>query len=429
VVALLAGLAALLLSFPAHLSLSGWLVTLAVTAAGLAGLVLAARLPLRWALVGAVGLLVGLRVAAFVLVDPPLVRDPEAYDNLARGVLAGECCWSNRPMGYPLLLATAYSLGLPGKTVTLVAGLAGGPLMWALGRRLGGERAAVVALYLYAVAPAFVLFTGVLLTEPLYATLLLAALLALPVEGALRAGSRSRPVALARSALGGLVLGVAQYIRTTAIFLAPAFVLPLVRRRAWREAALLVAVALAVLLPVIVNTGGLTTSTEAGYSLMIGANREAGGFYNADDRQLYLSWGEDRERLAREEAIRRITADPPGLLLHSLRKVEAMWSNEGYVPYFAFLDTAVALNFRHATRVIAQFFYAPVFAAAVVALWRMRREPHDLALVIVGILLTMAAIHVLVEVQGRYHLYMEPLLMLLAASLVGSARWAIWRRP
>jgi hypothetical protein len=41
----------------------------------------------------------------------------------------------------------------------------------------------------------------------------------------------------------------------------------------------------------------------------------------------------------------------------------------------------------------------------------------------------MAAIHVLVEVQGRYHLYMEPLLMLLAASLVGSARWAIWRRP
>jgi hypothetical protein len=429
VVGALAGLAALSLAgtlnslvsnFPGAIGASGWLIAGGYVTLAVGGLWVILRLPPRWALVGGLALLVLVRVVAMFVVDPPLVRDPAGYNRLALGVLEGECCFGYfRPMGYPVLLAGAYAVGLSGKVVTLAAALIGGPLIWALGNRLGGRRSGAVALYLYAIWPAGALLTGVLLTEPLYGTLVLAALW-LSHGAAGRLGS-------AGHGAGGFVLGLSHYVRATGVVLAPAFLLPLLLRRAWLQAVLLVLLMLIPLLPLVAATGGISTSPLAGWTVLVGTNREHDGHYNDDDVALYASWGPDGERLAREEAVRRIVQQPGGFATLAVRKASAMWASEGYSVFFAFFETGVPQRVREAIRLSAQLFYVPVFLAAAVGLWRMRRGPPDVAIVIVGIIVTLAAMHTFVEVQGRYHHYAVPLLILLAASLAGNARWAGWR--
>jgi hypothetical protein len=429
VVGALAGLAALSLAgtlnslvqnFPGAIGASGWVIAGGYVALAVGGLWMVLRLPPRWGLVGGLVLLVLIRVVAMIVVDPSFERDPAAYNRLALGVLEGRCCFDARPMGYPMALALFYAVGLSGKLVTLLAAIAAGPLVFLLGRRLAGERAGVAAVYLYAIWPAGALLTGVLLTEPLYATLLLASLVALPTAGAHsgRAGA----------AASGLALGLSQWVRATSIYVAPAFVLPLLLRRAWRHAALFGLLMLLPLVPVIASTGGLSTSPEGGWSLMTGTNQEHDGTWNAEDRSLYGSWGDERERLAREEGIRRIVSDPAGFASLAVRKLHVLWASERYGVYFAFGSTSLAQNVREALSVVSMLFYVAVFLAAVVALGRIRRSPPEVALVIVGLVAIVALFHTFVEVQPRYHAYVVPLLVLLAASLFGRAPWAIWRR-
>ena len=407
-------------NFPGNVGAGGWVLIGAFVAAALAALWLVVRLPPRWALLAGLTLLVAIRVVAMLVVDPPFERDPASYNRLARGVLEGECCFDFRPMGYPILLAGAYALGLSGKVVSLVAAIAGGPLIWAIGRRLGGQVSGNVALYLYAITPALSLLTGVLLTEPLYATLLLAALASLPAAGA-------RTGRLGASA-SGLVLGLSQWVRATSIYLAPAFVLPIVLRREWRKAALFGLLMLLPLLPVLAATGGLSTSPEGGWSLMTGTNQQHDGTWNAEDRRIYGQWGDERERLAREEGIRRIVSDPAGFASLAVRKLHVLWASERYGVYFAFGSTSLAQNVREAISVISMAFYVAVVVAAGLALYRMRHAPPQVALVILASIVIVAAFHTFVEVQPRYHAYLVPLFTVLAASLVGQAPWAIWRR-
>ena len=47
-----------------------------------------------------------------------------------------------------------------------------------------------------------------------------------------------------------------------------------------------------------------------GWSLLVGTNPEFDGAYNDEDLALYGSWGEDRERRARDEALRRLYKEP-----------------------------------------------------------------------------------------------------------------------
>lgn len=408
-------------NFPGPVGLSGLFVTVVLAALAIGGGVVALRVPIRPALALALTALVVLRVLAVFLVDPPLVRDPAGYDRLATEVLQGRCCFDYRPMGYPILLAAAYALGLSGKVVTLVAAIAAGPLLFALGRRLADERAGVLAVYLYALAPSFELLTGVLLTEPTYATMLLAALWAMP-PAALRGGALGSALG---SAASGLLVGLSQYVRTTSVFLAPAFLVPMIARRAWRQAALFSLALLLALVPVIATTGGVSTSPLGGWSLLVGTNAEHYGTYSDEDKALYNSWGEEREKLALIEAVRRISADPIGFATLAVRKVHVLWSRDDYGVTFGFEGTSVPDTLRQSASLLSMLFYVAVFGAATLALWRMRSSPSQLAAVVLGILLTVAALHIFVEVQPRYHAYTVPLLILLAASLVGNPRSAV----
>ncbi|HYI21792.1 MAG TPA: hypothetical protein VEX62_04065 [Candidatus Limnocylindrales bacterium] len=402
--------------FPGPAGLRNLIVLLVLGALGLAGLVGVARLPRRWALLIAVGALLATRLAALIWVEPALVRDMQAYDSLARGVLAGECCFGDRPMGYPMLLAIPYALGLPGELVGFVFAIAAAPLLWLLGRAVADERSGAVAVYIYAVAPSLALFSGVLMTETVYATALLAALV--PFVGGVREGS---------AALSGLLLGASQYIRATSVYLAPVFLVAMIRRRAWKAAGAFSALLIVALLPVIVATGGVSTSTIGGLSLMMGTNQASDGWYNEPDVALYATWGDDRERLAVDEAVRRVASDPRGFAELAVRKSHAMWTQEHYGVTFAMTDAGASQADQAAAFLASQFVYTLILIAAVVTGWRLRHGRPLLAWLILGIFVSVGAIHIFAEVQPRYHAYVVPLFIVLAAPAI--ARLARRREP
>lgn len=57
-----------------------------------------------------VGLAVGIRVALAIVADAPLHGENAIIHQQALGVLDGACCFSHRPLGYPIALTGAYAM-------------------------------------------------------------------------------------------------------------------------------------------------------------------------------------------------------------------------------------------------------------------------------------------------------------------------------
>ena len=158
-----------------------------------------------------------------VMADAPLYGENGIVHEQALGMLDGACCFSHRPLGYPMVLAGAYALLGEGpgtiETLNLLFAAVTTWLVWDIGRVSWGRSVAAVAATAYAVAPSQVLMVLLPLTEPMYTML---------VAGAVRAG-----IALGRRQM--LVAGVAcaaflaagQYVRATAVsLLIPVALLP-----------------------------------------------------------------------------------------------------------------------------------------------------------------------------------------------------------
>lgn len=383
----------------------------------------------RWLPVAGVAVVGMTRVLATARWDAPLISDFRQYHTLAENVLRGGGWFSEVvPMGYPLLLGATYRLAgvhtWAGEALNVVLAIGTSVVLYGFVRRTWGPRAAVLALALYALFPAQVLMTAVLGTEVVYGAVLL---------GALWAWSETEALGWRMALVAGVLLGLSQYVRPTSLALAAVFVATLGLMRLGLAGMLTRAGAFAlafvvVLLPVLrynwqqAHQLSLSTSSYAGWSLLVGANQRSVGQWNIEDARLVEKEPSIRARdaLAAREARRRIAADPVAYARLIVRKLPVMWASEGYAPYWV-MGTADDPP-RHATALwtlVSQIVYA---ATLMVAAWALvRLAPFDpAAVVIVLTLLAFAAIHSLLEVQGRYHFSVVPLFIVLAG--VGLAR-------
>jgi 4-amino-4-deoxy-L-arabinose transferase-like glycosyltransferase len=156
------------------------------------------------------------------------------------------------PPGYPLLLAASFAVShdylLAAKVVNCLLGAASIILAGLLGRRLGGEKAGVVAAFILALYPRSILVCCLVASENLFTPLLLGFVL---LVGRGLAGRR----ALTWAAMAGVVLGVLTGTRIVARYLGLIwpFAALVLRRRPLRTVALetviLIAVQHTVLLP------------------------------------------------------------------------------------------------------------------------------------------------------------------------------------
>lgn len=365
------------------------------------------------------------RLAVALMIEAPLRADATIQNQLAIGVSEGVCCFGHRPMGYPMLLGAGYAIfGVHQwvfEALNVLVGALSALLVWALARQGWGPGAGALAVGLYAIIPSQVLLVSVPLSEGSYALLLLAAI------WAVCHWPRSL---LAAAAVGGVLLALSQYVRPTSMALLPFLAsVPLLaggtRRRGVMAAAVMAAVFLATLLPVIGfnmrahGTPSISTSAYGGWSLYVGANQEFNGTWNPEDAAIVSQLPGDstweRSERAGALAAERIGADPGGYAALVVRKFNVMWADERYAVNYAVghLGGRVVVTVGLA----AHLTYVALLVLAALAAWKVR-ERSSIMLAIMLIVMVVAGMHLFLEVHGRYHSYVVPLLCILAGAAV-----------
>lgn len=379
-----------------------------------------------WLLPAAVvGAGVAVRLVVMLLADGAIYGETRIIRDQAVAVLDGACCFDHRPTGYPILLAGGFALLGVGPAAIEVLNLAFAAvttwLVWEIGRAGWDRRVGAMAAATYALIPSQVLFVLVPLTEPMYTML---------VAAAVRLGmALDRRATLAAVGVGA-VLAVAQYVRSTAAaLLLPVVALPLVAGCRWwpsvRRGMLAAATFTILMAPVIaynINTHdavSVSTSSYGGWSLYVGANREYGGQWNAEDAARLAAFPGDtwwaRSEYAGTMAMERIRDDPAGYLRLMATKLKTLWRDEHYAAAYA-LATGPATRIVHIGWLTSQLAWVTLTGMAVVGVLGDRRRPRPATLLIGMTLALVTLSHLFLEVHGRYHSALVPLLGVLAAA-------------
>jgi hypothetical protein len=402
------------------------------------------------------------------------VYDARAYAAIAANLEGGEGFTvgpgatqpsSNYSPGLPLFVAGVYEVsgGVHERTARVLLALIGSLAVlftYLIGRRLGTSAAGLLGALAVAIYPAFLEYGGMLMSEPLAATLLSGAVL-----GMLWAWDRAEvwPWVVPGLALGALTLVRPEYLAVGALLavavIASGMQPALVAHRAtsadhdpgWRgwlaRAALVLAGMAVVVLPwtvrnvvaldraVPVSTGGGQVLYAGTYLPSDGDPEKVGAGVVAENPQLFAPGAAERLRL--EQILARLAAAtyPELERDEALSRMgrEQLWDDvsEEPVEYAGFVATKIGRIWSHGPRAVMR---EPVWAAlhwtllalglfglAVLA-WRRRWE----ALVIGAVFLSITALSALLVASPRRVLVMLPLLA--ACAGYGATFAAAWLR-
>lgn len=412
------------------------------------------RAPSRWWLPAIVVVGVGLRLAwAIYAARPPVgLHDPTFYTIFGESLAAGDGYrlpdgqpTAYYPVGYPAALGALFWLAdhtpLPDGRVGLVVGLnlvaaaVSFVLVHEIGRRLFDRRVGLAAAAVLALMPNLVFHAALALTETLFNTIALTAVLVVLVSD-----WRRRHLA---ALLGfGVLVGVAALVRPPSLLFVP--VLALAGWRAggwgWRESLRSLAVpglaAVAVIMPwtirnTIVMEAPILLSSNVGDNLCIGNNPEADGAFQVP--RSCLDGYEDlvrpdyevaRDADGRGKALDFIRTHPteqlrliPLRAYHTFKNdTDGLFAAESYGED-PFIDDRLRSTLELAAN--ASFFVTLVFGvAAVVVLGgrRVARDPGRTFVVLAAISLAITPLAFFGDV--RFHVPVVPFLSLGAAALV-----------
>ncbi len=402
-----------------------------VVVAGIMAVGLLGRGPLRMhPLATGLAVLLVSRLVLVIAIPTPLISDFLRYHNLAIEVASRGPAWELVPIGWPVVLGAAYAvLGtnpMVGELLNVALAFVTGYLVYDIGLHAFGRRAGALGLWLFAVAPAQIIYVVVLGTEALYGALIVAA-----VWVVVRLGWGRVLTGVAAGAL----LGASQYVRATTPALIPAFALaaflgPIRPRAAGLAAVALVMSFLLVLAPVILHnleTQGVpsvSTSSYGAWTLLVGMDPRGNGTYNA---HLLVEVGggkmgsPDFDRRALALAMARIGGNPVGVAALMVRKIPGMWADESYGVKWVFHPKNIrafemtSATTRRLLTLASQSAYACLTVMAAIAVFR-RRPPNQTLLLITLVFLAVAAVHLVVEIQPRYHAYLVPLMCVVAGA-------------
>ena len=313
---------------------------------------------------------------------------------------------------------------LPAQGLNVLLTAASGGFLFLLGRQWWGLPAGISAYLLWIACPSQTIYNSLILSEPLYTALILGVLVLLTAE------EGKRPVV--RGVAAGLALRWCNGVRPIAAVVIIALVLwrVLLKPEEWllEESRRYWLGLLAALLAVYALTGplwqahltrriGEEPSTTPGYSILVGFNQNSGGAWNQEDSDLLFSLSnapgataQQAQEGALEAAKARITSGEVALLPLMRDKLRAFLGSDhacmGYV-------NSVVRHTKLFALACNGFYYAAlvVAGAGLVRLWRNRARSAVVLLPLYGLGLTCA--QMLVEVAGRYHYSLIPMLLLL----------------
>ena len=383
------------------------------------------------------------RLLDIVLVSAPLESDFLTYYNLGTQIAQTGPMLDRVPTGYPTALAVVFApfgaQPVYGQLLNCAMALLTAALVYDIARRVWGADSARWATWLFALAPSQILMTGVLASEPAYGLLLTFA-----IWISVRLGPRRILAGLAI----GAVLAASNYVRPTSPALVPAFAILLFLIARLRVATLasvaMVACFLVLLLPVAVwseQTKGelsISPSNYGGWSLLVGTDSARTGQFNPDlASQVEGVLGTPEfDRRAGQLAVDRLRQNPAKFAPLAIEKFPIMWAADTYGVLYTL---RIGSESDHPSEskgllVVSEAGYLAIVAFAAYGLWTLRSAVPPTATLIVLLMLALAVVHTLLEIEPRYHSFMVPLFCILGGygvSAFGSrapaSRLAAWR--
>jgi hypothetical protein len=420
----------------AGLPWTAWLVCAGVAFAVFWGVRVSALAPLQSAPFTAlvIALVILPRLAWVVAVPTLPVYDYERYHTAALALLHGA------PHGAPVqdfgvvtflaVLASVFGPGLiAGKLANVLLAVMTVLLVLALGRRLFGEPAGRAAALLFALWPADISFRSVFATEFGFVLGWLAGSLVL-LRAAGKHGSASLEFVLA-----GALFGLGSVFRPVGALLVPvALVWVAARTQGQRSRVLARGMALTAGFMLVLTVqfavgrvlGFDVRASTLGLNIMNGTNAAAEGQYSDETAALFHRWVErEGPRSALVTAVRtgwrRITSQPAAFVALAFAKYGVMWGNDSYGIFWSTKDvrdgpaSAWASAHQKDLFVVSQFYYLGLLVFGILGSWRLvrRRFVRSVALLLLA-LPAFALMHVVLEVQSRYHYPLAYVMLILA---------------
>lgn len=393
------------------------------------------------AVIVAVGVLIRSALVAGLAGGAGPARDSDSRDYLLLAHHLGQLLTPPRgllsltvfhPPGYPAVVRLGEVFGGTVGVLAMQVVLAGITLVatFAVGRRLGGQAAGVVALVIVALEPLSVLYTGLLMSETVFTALLMCSVWALLCAW--------RSASWRWILLAGFLLGLSVLIRPVALYL-PVVLVPVTvavvsqsrGRKALMAAALLIGFCVPVGAWVVRNAeiaGGPMVSSVDSYNLL--AYRAAGAVAAetgvtmdeasralTDQLRSRVRPGDSEYAIAaveRDQALRIIRQHPRGLVISSARG----FAHVVLAPGLGVVD-ATSPDLPRPVRTLLALYAGGIAVAVILgalagALLLLRRGRWRVALGVIAVAFYLIVVSSGPEGESRFRVPILPLLAVLA---------------
>lgn len=353
--------------------------------------------------------------------------DSRQYIQIAQNIRAGdgprldESTVAARPPGYPYFLAAIFSVIRsspdvpPLLAVRLAQALLGGALclmVWLAGSKLYGPAVGVAAAAFVALDPFLTYFSGLILSEALFALLLAAAMLCL---------LHSENGKIGWAAAAGLLLGASAMVRASALPMIPAVAAAWVllrwrKRGGLRQGAAVILLAAAVMIPWAWRNYKLTgspvfTTLSAGASLYEGTWPGADGgpaIHRIDWPAVTDTMDEaEKDAFLRRRALEFMKQDPLRMLSLAFVKLRRFWS---IFPNFS--------EYRRPVTMAISALYMVSVLICIAAGIVIRRKKLGMAGILLVPAIYFSALHTVFIGSIRYRAPVMPLLAVFAGVAV-----------
>ena len=353
--------------------------------------------------------------------------DSRQYIQIAQNIRAGdgprldESTVAARPPGYPYFLAAIFSVIRsspdvpPLLAVRLAQALLGGALclmVWLAGSKLYGPAVGVAAAAFVALDPFLTYFSGLILSEALFALLLAAAMLCL---------LHSENGKVGWAAAAGLLLGASAMVRASALPMIPAVAAAWVllrwrKRGGLRQGAAVILLAAAVMIPWAWRNYKLTGSPVF-TTLSAGASLYEGTWPGADGGPAIhrIDWPDEtdtmneaeKDAFLRRRALEFMKQDPLRMLSLAFVKLRRFWS---IFPNFS--------EYRRPVTMAISALYMVSVLICIAAGIVIRRKKLGMAGILLVPAIYFSALHTVFIGSIRYRAPVMPLLAVFAGVAV-----------
>jgi len=364
------------------------------------------------------------------------VSDFLYYHNYATGLSQnGFTAPLGKNFGFTTILSLGYRIYpalISAKLINALASTLSLCLITLMAFKLIGVTGGIIAALLFAFLPSEINMVSVIGTEVMTTTVMVA------IAYFLLRGFKTE-MTLKNMLFAGILFGIGLTIRSSLLFyfLACAlylFILPAIKFYQYQKDKLyllfltgIISIWLVIIVLHSIFIGKFSFSpfkADESYVYLSGTNKASSGMWNQADANLYFSWpANQRNKLAQQEAIKRIKTDFGGFLYLIPRKFSRLFENNIYgslwsIQYidwekwskYSFLKEGLILKINDLASQIMYIF------ALFIAAWSFCKKPvHIVPITALTVVILTMAPHILLEVQSRYHHSIMPFIILAAS--------------